>query len=49
MDKFAQWKENLQPHTREWLERQPVWRDRDIAVSIAIALFMGFCIGYIAR
>ena len=48
-EKGSEWKQNLQPHTREWVERQPVWRDRDIAVSIAIALFMGFVIGYISK
>ena len=49
MNKYDQWKQNLQPRAREWVERQPVWRDRDIAVSIAIALFMGFVIGYISK
>jgi len=49
MNKYDEWKQNLQPHTREWVERQPVWRDRDIAVSIAIALVMGFFIGYISK
>lgn len=49
MDQFELWRQNLPAATREWLDHQPVWRDRDIAVCMAIALFMGFFLGYIAR
>ena len=46
MNKYDEWKQNLPPYTREWLEHQPIWRDRDMALVAAIALFVGFIIGY---
>ena len=49
MTKFDEWKENLYPNAREWLKHQPIWRDRDLAVVAAVALFVGFVIGYISK
>ena len=48
MQKFEEWKQNLNHNTQEWLEYQPIWRDRDMALAAAIALFVGFIIGYYA-
>jgi len=49
MDQWQQWFHNQPPATQTWLKSQPVWHDRDLAVVIAIALFMGFFLGYIAK
>ena len=47
-NKWQAWYDSLPSNTKEYLKGQPLWRDRDLAVFVSIALVVGFFLGYIA-
>jgi ElaB/YqjD/DUF883 family membrane-anchored ribosome-binding protein len=44
-NKFETWWENLDPHTKEYLKKQPIWHDSDLFKAAAIGAVVGFLIG----
>ena len=42
------WLEMQPKHTQEWLKKQAIWHDRDVAKFVSIALVVGFFFGYIS-
>ena len=44
-NKWNNWYDSLDPHTKEYLKNQPIWHDRDVAKFVSIALAVGFLIG----
>jgi hypothetical protein len=49
VNKWQAWWDNLPKHTQEYLENQPIWKDKDVAVFVSIALVIGFFFGYITH
>ena len=49
MNKWEEWWDSLPKQTQEYLENQPIWKDKDVAVFTSIALAVGFFIGYIVH
>jgi hypothetical protein len=49
MSKWDQWWDSLSPQMQEYLKKQPVWHDRDVAKFVSIALVVGFFFGYICK
>lgn len=47
MSKLQQWYDSLPKHTKEYLNRQPLWHDRDLYKSLAIGAVIGFIIGFL--
>jgi hypothetical protein len=47
MNKWQAWWDSLSPSTQEYLNNQPIWKDKDVALFVSIALAVGFCLGYI--
>ena len=45
MTKWQQWYDSLSPSTKEYLEHQAIWTDRDLAKFAAIAFVAGVIIG----
>jgi hypothetical protein len=46
-NKWQTWWDSLPKHTQEYLNNQPLWHDKDVALFVSIALAVGFCLGYI--
>lgn len=38
----------MQKHTKEWLNNQPSWHNKDVALFVSIALVIGFFVGWLA-
>jgi len=49
MNKWDKWYESLPAHTKEYLSKQPLWHDKDVAFFCSIAMVVGFFFGYIVR
>ncbi len=49
MSKWQAWYDSLPEHTKEYLKKQPVWHDKDVALFVSIALVIGWIIGYCVR
>lgn len=49
MNKYQQWWNNLSPHMQEYLEKQPMWYDRDLYKSFVAGIIIGFALGYITK
>jgi hypothetical protein len=47
MPKFNEWYDNLPPHTKEYLNKQAIWTDMDLAKFALIAFFTGVIVGWI--
>lgn len=47
MNKWQAWYDSLPKHTQEYLNKQPLWTDKDLALFVSIALCVGFFFGYI--
>lgn len=45
--KHQQWWDNLDPRTREYLNKQPIWHDRDLYKALAVGTVIGIIIGVI--
>ena len=41
------WYDDLPPHTKAWLKKQPVWYDIDMFKAFAFGAFVGLLIGLI--
>ena len=41
------WYDNLPPHTKAWLKKQPVWHDVDMFKALCFGVLIGFLIGVI--
>jgi hypothetical protein len=48
-NKWQAWWDSLSPQMQEYLKKQPVWHDRDVAKFVSIALVVGFFFGYICK
>lgn len=50
MSKYQEWWDKLDPQTQKYLERQPLWHDKDLfksaIVGALIGFFLGFVVGY---
>jgi hypothetical protein len=49
LSKWTEWYDNLPESTKKYLKTQPIWKDKDVAVFVSIALVVGFFFGYIAH
>ncbi len=45
MGKYQAWWDSLSPQMQNYLERQPIWHDRDLYKSFAFGIFVGVIIG----
>jgi hypothetical protein len=41
------WWERLDPRTKEYLKKQPIWHDKDLYKALAVGVCIGFVIGAI--
>jgi hypothetical protein len=41
------WLEQQPKHTQEWLKKQAIWRDADLAKVFVFGAFIGFLVGVI--
>lgn len=48
-NKWEAWYDSLPQHTKEYLKKQPIWYDRDVAKFVSIALVVGYFLGYITK
>ncbi len=50
MSKWQKWYDSLPAQTKTYLEKQPIWYDRDLykaaAVGVVIGVVLGFLVGY---
>lgn len=48
--KWQEWYDSLPEHTRIYLEKQPIWHDRDLfkvgIASVIVGFAIGFLVGY---
>lgn len=49
MNKWQAWWDSIPKHTQTYLENQPIWKDKDVAMFVSIALVVGFVFGYIVH
>lgn len=49
MGKWEQWYDSLPENTKEYLKKQPVWHDKDVAFFCSVALVVGFFFGFICK
>lgn len=45
MSKLSDWYENLDPHTKKYLEKQPLWHDKDLAKAAVFSFILGVILG----
>lgn len=45
--KWESWYDSLPNHTKKYLEKQPVWHDRDLFKVAGIAIIIGFAVGFL--
>jgi hypothetical protein len=48
MNKWTQWYDSLSPGTKEYLQGQAIWTDRDLVKFACIAFLTGITVGIIA-
>ena len=48
MNKWTAWYDSLSPSTREYLKRQAIWTDRDLAKFAMLAFIGGIIVGLLA-
>ena len=46
MNKWKGWYDSLPAHTQESLKGAAIWRDKDLALFVSIALVVGFVVGW---
>lgn len=49
MNKYQKWWGGLSPHTKDYLDSQPLWHERDLYKALAVGLVVGFVLGYATR
>jgi hypothetical protein len=47
MNKYQKWWNGLSPDMRNYLQKQPIWHDRDLYKAMAVGTVIGFLIGVI--
>jgi hypothetical protein len=45
MNKWDRWYDSLPAHTKKYLEKQPVWHDRDIFKAAVVGFIIGLILG----
>ncbi len=45
MGKFQDWYDSLPEHTKQYLDKQPVWHDRDIFKAAVVGFVIGLILG----
>jgi len=45
MSKLSEWYDSLDPHTKKYLDQQPLWHDRDLAKVAVISFVLGVILG----
>jgi hypothetical protein len=48
MNKWTQWYDSLSPATKQYLQGQAIWTDRDLAKFSFIAFVVGITVGVLA-
>jgi hypothetical protein len=48
MNKWTAWYDSLSPNTKQYLNTQAVWHDRDIFKFASIAFVLGIVVGVVA-
>jgi hypothetical protein len=44
---LEEWWDRLDPKTKDYLKKQPLWHDRDLYRAMAIGVCIGFIVGII--
>jgi ElaB/YqjD/DUF883 family membrane-anchored ribosome-binding protein len=47
VSKLSEWYDSLPEHTKQYLNRQPIWHDSDLYKSLAIGAVVGFIVGFL--
>lgn len=45
--KWDEWREKQDPKLLAYLDRQPIWHDKDLYKAVAIGIVIGICIGFV--
>jgi hypothetical protein len=43
--KWSTWWDSLPAHTKEYLEAQPIWHNKDVVMFVSTAFVIGFIVG----
>ena len=43
---FKTWYDNQNESTKAWLDKQPIWHDKDMVGAFVAGLLLGFAIGW---
>ena len=49
MGKWTRWYDSLPEHTKQYLKKQPIWHDCDLAISLGIGFAIGLVVGCFLR
>ena len=44
-NKWDAWWDSLPQHTKDYIKKQPVWHDRDMAKALVLGMVIGLIIG----
>lgn len=47
MSKLSDWYDSQPEHIKKYLEKQPIWHDRDLYKAVAFGIIIGFIVGFI--
>lgn len=39
----------MNKHTKQWLDNQPTWHEKDVAFLVSVALCLGIVIGWLIK
>ena len=45
--KWDTWYQNQNSTTKQWLDKQPIWHDRDMWMALGVGIIVGIVIGLI--
>jgi hypothetical protein len=45
MSKWTKWYDSLPPHTKKYLDNQPIWKDSEMRGAVVAAFVVGILIG----
>lgn len=45
--KYTEWYDTLNPQTKEYLSKQPIWHDRDLYKATGVGIAIGFVVGLV--
>ena len=43
--KWSNWWDNLPEHTKEYLDAQPIWHNKDMLICASVAFVLGLIVG----